>query len=295
MPPRHIALALLVVVIWGFNFVVIKLSVDALPPLLAAALRFSCAAVPAVFLVKPPKAHWGLVVGFGLAFGVALYGFLNLAMAWGMPAGLSSLVLQVQAFFTMGLAFLLLGERPSRFQITGAIIAFGGIAVIAAGRLGGTSLLPFGMTLLAAFAWGVANVLTKKAGRVNAVSFIVWGALVVPVPLLGLSLRIEGPDAVGAAIAGFGWQDAALIAFLAYPATLLGASIWSWLLGQHPASVVAPFTLLVPITGILSGALLLGEQISPLEIAGAALVIAGLAVTVMRIKAAPAATALPGA
>ena len=114
MPIRHILLALLVVAIWGFNFVVIKMSVEAFPPILAAALRFAAAAFPAVLFVRPPKAPWWIVIGFGLTFGVALYGFLNLGLAWGMPAGLSSLVLQTQAFFTMVLAFALLGERPSR-------------------------------------------------------------------------------------------------------------------------------------------------------------------------------------
>lgn len=282
MPLRHVALALLVVVIWGFNFVVIKLSVEALPPILAAGLRFLCAAVPLVFFVPRPKAHWALVVGFGLSFGFALYAFLNLSIAWGMSAGLASLVLQVQAFFTMGLALLLLGERPSRFQLLGAMVAFGGIAIIALDRLGGASLVPLGMTLLAALAWGLANVLTRKAGRINALSFTVWGALAAPVPLIGLSLLVEGPQTVWTALAGFSWQDAALIGFLAYPATLLGGAIWSWLLGQHKATIVAPFTLLVPITGLLSGHLVLGEPIRMIEIGGGALVIAGLVVTLLR-------------
>jgi len=285
MPGRHIALALLVVAIWGFNFVVIKLSVEALPPILAAGLRFVAAALPAVFFVRPPKARWWLVVGFGLSWGFALYGFLNLAIAWGMSAGLSSLVLQTQAFFTMALAFLLLGERPSGFQIVGALIAFAGIGVIALERLAATALLPLVMTLLAAVSWGLANVLTKKAGRVNALAFTVWGALAAPLPLIGLSLLIEGPDAIRTALLDFSWSDAGLIAFLAYPATLLGGAIWSWLLGRHPASVVAPFTLLVPITGLLSGYLVLGETITPVEIGGAALVIAGLVVTVLRGRA----------
>jgi O-acetylserine/cysteine efflux transporter len=282
MPLRHILLALLVVAIWGFNFVIIKLSVEALPPILAAGLRFVAAALPAVFFIRPPRAPWWLVVGFGLSFGFALYGFLNLALAWGMSAGLSSLVLQTQAFFTMALAFVLLGERPSRFQIIGGVIAFVGIGVIAIERLAATALLPLGMTLMAALSWGLANVLTRKAGRVNALAFTVWGSLAAPLPLIGLSLLVEGPQVVLAALAGFGWQEAGLIAFLAYPATLLGGGIWSWLLGRHPASTVAPFTLLVPITGLLSGYLVLGETITPIEIGGAALVIAGLVVTVWR-------------
>ena len=284
MPLRHIGLALLVVAIWGFNFVVIKLSVEALPPILAAVLRFVAAAIPAVFFIRPPKAPWWLVAAFGLSFGFALYGFLNLSIAWGMSAGLSSLVLQVQAFFTMALAFVLLGERPSRFQVIGALIAFAGIAVIATERLAATALLPLGMTLLAALSWGLANVLTKKAGRVDALAFTVWGALAAPVPLIGLSLLIEGPQTVLAALAGFGWQEAGLIAFLAYPATLLGGAIWSWLLGRHPATTVAPFTLLVPITGLLSGYLVLGETITLVEVAGGVLVIAGLVVTVLRTR-----------
>jgi len=282
MPLRHILLALLVVSIWGFNFVVIKLSVEAMPPILAAALRFAAAAFPAVLFVRPPRAPWWLVVGFGLAFGFALYAFLNLSIAWGMSAGLSSLVLQTQAFFTMAMAFALLGERPGRFQVLGAGIAFAGIAVIAGERLEGAGLVPLLLTLLAALSWGLANVLTKKAGRVNAVAFTVWGSLAAPLPLLALSLLVEGWPAVAAAIAGFSWRDAALIGFLAYPATLLGGGIWSWLLGRHPASVVAPFTLLVPITGLTSGFLVLGETVSPVEIAGAVLVIAGLVVTLRK-------------
>jgi O-acetylserine/cysteine efflux transporter len=287
MPLRHVLLALLVVAIWGFNFVVIKLSVEALPPILAAALRFLAAALPAVFFIRPPKAPWPLVMGFGLAFGVALYGFLNLSIAWGMSAGLSSLVLQTQAFFTMALAFLLLGERPNRFQVAGAAVAFAGIGVIALEHLAATALLPLGMTLLAALSWGLANVLTRKAGQINALAFTVWGALVAPVPLLALSLLVEGPETVMGALAGFGWEEAALIAFLAYPATLLGGGIWNWLLGQHRASVVAPFTLLVPITGLLSGYLVLGETITAIEIGGGVLVIAGLVITLQRSRVVP--------
>ncbi|MBO9588709.1 EamA family transporter [Devosia sp.] len=286
MPIRHILLALLVVAIWGFNFVVIKLSVEALPPILAAALRFSAAAFPAILFVKPPKAPAWLVIAFGLSFGFALYAFLNLSIAWGMPAGLSSLVLQTQAFFTMAMAFVLLGERPSKFQVIGAGIAFLGIGVIAFERIEGAGFVPLLMVLLAALAWGLANVLTKKAGKVNAIAFTVWGSLAAPLPLFALSFATEGSDAISAAFAGFSWSDAALIAFLAYPATLLGGGIWSWLLGRHPASVVAPFTLLVPITGLLSGYLVLGETITAIEIVGGMLVITGLVVTLRKSKSA---------
>lgn len=284
MPPRHVLLALLVVAIWGFNFVVIKLSVEALPPILAAALRFSAAAFPAILFVRPPKASPWLVIGFGLTFGFGLYAFLNLSIAWGMPAGLSSLVLQTQAFFTMATAFVFLGERPSRFQIVGAGIAFLGIGVIAFERIGGAGLVPLLMVLAAGVSWGLANVQTRRAGRVNAIAFTVWGSLAAPLPLLLLSFLTEGGEAIVSALAGFGWPEAALIAFLAYPATLLAGGIWSWLLGRHPASIVAPFTLLVPITGLLSGYLILGETVTRVEILGGALVIAGLVVTLRKAR-----------
>lgn len=288
MPVRHILLALIVVAIWGFNFVVIKWSVEALPPILAAALRFAAAAVPLVFFVKPPKAPVWIVVAYGLCLGFLLYAFLNLALAWGMPAGLASLVLQTQAFFTMALAFPLLGDRPGKFQLFGAAIAFSGIAVIALERLEGASLLPLVFTIFGAASWGMANVLTKMAGKVNALSFNVWGALAAPAPLLGLSLFTEGWPAIVEAIVQFSWADAGIIAFLAYVSTILAGAIWSWLLGRHPTSVVAPFTLLVPITGLLSGYLILGEMITPIEILGAVVVISGLVVTLMgRKKIAP--------
>ncbi|MBJ6988472.1 MULTISPECIES: EamA family transporter [unclassified Devosia] len=282
MPIRHVLLALVVVAIWGFNFVVIKLSVEAMPPLFAAALRFLAVAIPAVFFIKPPKAPAWLVIAYGLAFGFALYAFLNLSMAWGMPAGLSSLVLQVQAFFTMIIAFLILGERPNRFQIMGAGVAFFGIAVIATERLSGTELLPLSFTVLAALAWGVANVLTRMAGRVNPLSLTVWGSLAAPLPLLALSLLTEGGAAIATAISSFSLSDAGLIAFLAYPSSMLGGVIWAWLLMRHPASVVAPFTLLVPVTGLVSAYLVLGETITGVEILGAMFVIAGLAVTLAK-------------
>lgn len=282
MPIRHVLLALVVVAIWGFNFVVIKLSVEAMPPILAAALRFLAVALPAVFFVKPPKAPAWLVIAYGLAFGFALYAFLNLSIAWGMPAGLSSLVLQVQAFFTMIIAFLILGERPNRFQILGAGVAFFGIVIIATERLAGTELLPLSFTVLGALAWGVANVLTRMAGRVNPLSLTVWGSLAAPLPLLGLSFLTEGGEAIAEAITSFSWSDAGLIAFLAYPSSTLGGVIWAWLLMRHPASVVAPFTLLVPVTGLVSAYVVLGEVITSIEVLGALFVIAGLAVTLAK-------------
>jgi len=295
MPIRDILLALLVVAIWGFNFVVIKLSVEALPPILAAAFRFTFAAIPVIFFIKPPKTSWWMIAGFGLSFGFALYSFLNLALFAGMPAGLASVVLQVQAFFTILIAFFILGERPRKMQIAGGLIAFAGIGVIALERLSGAALMPFVLTLCAALAWGIANVLSKKAGKVNPIAITVWGALFAAVPLFILSALTEGPEAFMDAVTAPDWGTVGLIAFLAYPATLFGLAVWNWLLSRHPASVVAPFTLLVPITGLISGWVLLGERITLLEIAGGALVVVGLGVTVIKRRSSPVNPLLPEA
>jgi O-acetylserine/cysteine efflux transporter len=190
MPLKHILLALLVVAIWGFNFVVIKLSVDALPPFLAASLRFGLAAFPAIIFVKKPDVPWGTLIVFGLSVGVALYAFLNLALFFGMPAGLASVVLQVQAFFTILFAFFVLKERPKKKQIIGGAIAFGGIGIIALQRLEGAGILAFVLTIFAAISWGMANVISRKAGKIEPFGFIVWSAAIASVPLLALSLII---------------------------------------------------------------------------------------------------------
>lgn len=294
MPLRDVLLALVVVAIWGFNFVVIKLSVEALPPILAVAMRFALAAFPALFFFRPPKTSWWYVAGFGLAFGFGLYSFLNVALYLGMPAGLGSVVLQVQGFFTMLIAFFVLKERPRAVQVAGAAVAFMGIGVIASARWDGAALFPLLLTMGAALSWGVANVISKLAGKVNPVAITVWGSAIACIPLFGLSFLTEGTSSLAGMFVAPRWETWALILFLAYPATLFGLAVWNYLLSKHPATLVAPFTLLVPITGLLSGWLVLGEMISLVELAGGALVVAGIGVTVfkrrrgdMRISSAP--------
>jgi O-acetylserine/cysteine efflux transporter len=284
MPLRDVLIALVVVTLWGVNFTVIKLSVTELPPLLAAALRFVFAVVPAVFFVPRPAAPWRIVLMFGLFQGVGLYALLNMAIYLGMTASLASLVLQVQALFTILFAYFLLGERPRRLQIAGMLVALAGIGIIGLARLEGAALLPFVVIIMAAASWGVGNIASKKAGNVNMLAFTVWGNLVAPLPLFALSLVFDGPDAVFTALANPSWEIAGLIAFLAYPTTLFGFAAWSWLIKRHPTSTVAPFTLLVPIAGMLSGALILGERVETIDFIGGAVILAGLALIVVRMK-----------
>jgi O-acetylserine/cysteine efflux transporter len=282
MSPRDILLALLVAALWGINFVFIKLSVEALSPLLASALRFTLAVFPAIFFIKPPKTDWRIVVAFGLFFGVGLYAFLNIALAVGMPAGLASLVLQAQVLFTILLAYILFKENPTRAQMIGGAIALCGMGIIGFDRLESAGFLPYILTIGGALVWGVANILTKKAGQVDALSFTVWGCLVAPIPLFILSFIFEGPEVMRAGFANLDWTVWGYLAFQAYPTTVLGLAIWSSLLRRYSAASVTPFALLVPITGFISGWLILGERLNMFEVWGSVFVIVGVGVTIIR-------------
>ncbi|KKB78981.1 acetylserine transporter [Devosia soli] len=277
---RDLCLALLVVLTWGLNFVMIKWGVEEVPPLLLTAMRYLCAALPMVFFVKRPQVRLGTLVTYGLAIGFAQFGLLFSAIKLGLPAGLASLIIQTQAFFTFGLAMLFLGERLGRWQVIGASVAIIGIGVIAIERFELTSLVPLLMVIAAAFFWGLGNIASKRAGQIDMLSFVVWGSLVPILPLLGLSLVFEGSDAIGAALGHLSLRTVGVVVFNGYAATLLGFGLWSYLLKHYPAGVIAPFSLLVPVFGIGFAMLLTGEIITELEIVGSALVFAGLVINV---------------
>ena len=281
MPLRDILLALAVATVWGLSFIAIRWGVDEVSPLLLTALRYTFAALPAVFFIRPPKADWRIVVAYGVAIGVGQFGLLFLAIKLGMPAGLSSLVIQLQVFFTIFLAFVVFGERPTASQILGALIAFAGIGVIAVERLEGAALLPLLLTIVAAVFWGFGNIAGKKAGRVDMLSFVTWSALVPPIPLVLAAVVFDGPGIFAAALNDITWRGAGSIAFMSYAATIFGFGVWAWLLSRYPASQVSPFALFVPVAGIGSAALLLGETISVIEVIGSVLVFAGLVATVL--------------
>ncbi|HVW93294.1 MAG TPA: EamA family transporter [Devosia sp.] len=293
MSPRDMLLTLAVVIVWGLNFLAIHWGVAEVSPLLLSGLRYVVAALPAIFFVRRPRVSLGLLVAYGLFVGVGQFGLLFSAIRLGMPAGLSSVVIQVQAFFSIGLAMLFLGERPKRASLIGALVAFLGICVIAYERLAGAALVPLLMTVGAAACWGVANIITKKAGHIDMLGFVVWSALVPPIPLFLLSLWIEGPGAWPAALAHITWLGGSSLLFIGWASTVFGYGIWSVLLGRYPASIVTPFSLLVPIVGIAASALLLGERVSLLEGAGSLLVFGGLLINVFgpRLARRPAAVA----
>jgi O-acetylserine/cysteine efflux transporter len=279
MTPRDILAAVSVAVVWGLTFIAIKVGVAETSPLMLSALRFVFASFPAVLFVGPPKAPPWKVALYGLLLGVGQFGLLVIAIHEGFPVGLASLVVQAQAFFTVALAWVLLSEHPRRAQILRGLVAFAGIAVIGSTRLAGASLGPFVLVVLASFFWGSANVLAKTAGRVDMLAFTVWSSLAAPLPLLALSLAVDGT----APLAGLAHPTVGLVAsvlVVAYAGTVFGFGLWARLLAHYSAATVAPFALLVPVVGMVAGVAVFGEPLSAVELFGGVLVMAGLALNV---------------
>jgi len=280
LPARHLLLALIVVAIWGSNFVAIKLSLVDLPPLLLCAVRFVFVSVPLVFFVPKPELPWRKLAGYGLTMFAAQFAFMFLGMKLGMPAGLASLVLQFQVFVSLALSVVLLGERVRLVQVAGAGVAAAGFGLVARHTGGEVTAAGIGCILLAATSWGFANVTSRRLGPVNPLALVVWGGLVVPLPMGFASLVFEGPAAIGHALTHAGLSAWLGVAYTVYLSTLVAYSIWSWLLARHPASTVTPFTLLVPVFGMLTATLFLGESLPGWKLQAAALVIAGLVLCV---------------
>jgi O-acetylserine/cysteine efflux transporter len=276
MRPVDILAALLVVLIWGFNFVVIKLGLQGLPPVLFTALRFVFAALPMVFFIKRPAVPWKLLAGYA-AFQFALqFSLLFSGMKFGFPPGLASLVVQLQAFFTIGLAVLILGERPQLTQLIGALIAFSGMALVGLHLEAKATVAGFLMVVAAGFSWGIGNMFIKRIGKVDTLALVVWGSLLAAPPLLVASLAIEGPAAIAAAMNQLNWISAGAILFQSYPTTILGFGIWSMLMRKYPTATIAPFTLLVPVAGMWSAAVVLDEPLQWWKLAAGLLVLSGL-------------------
>jgi O-acetylserine/cysteine efflux transporter len=264
----------------------IKVGLRELPPFALCAFRFVFAALPLALFVRPPRMPWPYVVGYGFAIGVVQFGLLFLSIRLGMPAGLASLVIQVQVFFTIGLSFALLHERVAAHNLIGAVIAAVGIALLAVhgpGDAGSASLVGFVLVIAAALAWAIGNIIAKRAAgehEPDMFALVVWSSLVPPVPLAVLSWLFEGGPAVGTAIRHAGALTWACVLFMAWGATLFGFASWARLLHRYPAALIMPFGLLIPISGLVSGALLLGESLTLMQGAAAALILAGLAVNI---------------
>ncbi|WP_309476646.1 EamA family transporter [Arthrobacter sp. ISL-95] len=282
---RHSALATLVAVLWGINFVAIDLGLHAngreVPPLLFVAMRFLLVVFPFILFIRKPKVGWKAIVGVGLFMSAGQFGLLYLGMALGMPAGLASLVLQAQVLFTILLASRVLGERPSRRQVAGVVLGVVGLGVVALGRSAVAPVLPLMIVLAAALSWAVGNVVARHSKAASGLGLVVWSGAVVPVPLAALSLVVDGPDTVWATLTDL--QPATILSaiYTAVFASLIGYGIWNRLLSLYPSSDVVPFTLLVPVVGMTAAWLVLNEIPTLTEILGGLILLLGVATAVL--------------
>lgn len=279
LPVSHLFLALAIVAVWGTNFVVIKVSLESFPPFVFAGLRFVFAFLPAAFFLPRPKISWINLCIYGVAVGVGQFGILYFAIDGNISPGLASLVVQTQVFFTIGFAMLFAKERLRLYQVVAVAVALTGLGLIATHTDATTTVLGLLMVVFCGFSWGVANTASRYAGAIDVLPYVVWASIYAIPPLFLMALVFEGGwSAVGASILnapigawlGVLWQS--------WGNTLFGYGAWAWLLSKHPAAVVAPAPLLVPIFGMGASAYFLGETLPPWKIEAAGLVITGLMV-----------------
>jgi O-acetylserine/cysteine efflux transporter len=283
---QHIALGVLITAIWGFNFVVLKVALVGVPPLLLTAIRFMLSCLPVLFLPRPPGMSWKALLIVGLTSFLGQYVFLFVAMAQGMPAGLSSVTLQLQVFVTILFSVLLLGERPKFRQYLGGAVAFAGLATIAATVGRGSSIPALAMVfiVLSACTWAYGNFTVRQAGTAagfGTLAGVCWASLVPPLPALALAFAFEGHERIMQAFMHVQPIIIAAIIYTVVLSTWAGFAVWGKLLSTYPAGTAAPFALLVPVFGGLSSYLVLGETLTPLRLAGSALIFAGLAIILL--------------
>ena len=295
LPPSHLALAVLVTVIWGTNFVVVKLVLETWPPLFFVFVRFLICFVPMAFFIKRPDVPWTNLAAYGILLGVGQFGLGFLAMDGHISPGLASVILQTQAFFTIFFAMYLESERLRNFQWAALAVAATGIGIIAynawgvvgntdgavAGAVSPTTILGLVLATSAALCWGMANTVAKRAGRINMLGYVVWASVFSLPPLLALTVIFEGTDAMTAAVQNTGLGMWSAIAWQTVGNTMFGFAVWGWLLARHPTAAVAPMSLLVPVFGLATSAFFLGEPMQLWKLTAVGLILLGLGVNTL--------------
>lgn len=296
MKRKDFILTLLVVIIWGANFTVIKLGVSEVPSMLLIALRYIITAFPAIFFVKKPNISFKHFILYSLNVGVLQFAFLFYALKIGMPAGLSSIILQLQAFISPLMAFVILKEKIKMKQIFGVIIAGIGLLVIgmASNSNGLSNIPPMALifTILAPIFWSASNIVARlasekaieKGEKLDMFSLVVWSGLVPPIPMLILSIIIDKPQVIINSLTHLSPISIFAIVYLAYGATLFGYGFWSILIAKYPMSKISPLSLMVPITGLLTSRIVLKEQLIPMQWVGVFIILTGLVITNIDFK-----------
>ncbi len=279
MKPYHMGLAALVAVIWGIAFVVSKIGLESFTPPQLTALRFMVAAVAAIWLPRP-RIRWRVLIAIGLTVFTGQFLLQFFGIANGMPAGLTAVVVQTQALFTVVLAALAIGDRPSTQQAVGMLAALIGLLIIGLSLGGSITVVGFTLTLASAVSWAIGNVLVKRLPKTNMLHLMVWASLVPPLPALGISCILDGPQSLIQAVAAAPWLGICAPIYLGLLASVLAYAVWGNLLHQYPTGAVAPFALLSPCVGAVASAFVFGERFSAPRLAGMACILLGVAIVV---------------
>ncbi len=283
MPFTHLLLAVLVAVVWGINFIFLKLGLDEISPLFLCALRFIFASLPAIFFIKPPKAPVRKIILYGLIMFDLQFSCLFLGLYFGMTPGMASVIAQVQVFFSLFFAAFFLKLQPSFKQVLGALVSFLGIGLIGLHCDQNITALGFIFILGAAAAWGTGNLITKQLNDVNMISLVIWGSFVASIPMLLIALIVEGPSRIMDSYQHLSWKGISSVFYTVYISTWVGYGVWNWLLSRHNIATVVPFSLMIPIIAILSSVLILGESLEPWKLMAGFLVILGLYINIGRL------------
>jgi O-acetylserine/cysteine efflux transporter len=273
----HILLAILVAALWGFSFVAAQKGLLDMPPFLLCAFRFLFTTFPLIFFVKKPATSWRIIASYGFCMFALAFSFTFFSIKVGLTAGLASLLLQLQVFFTILFCIIFLKERITLWQFIGVLISLGGLLIVGAHVNADVTLPGLLLIISGACSWGLANLASKLAGKINMLGLIVWGSLFAWPLLFLLSFIIDGSDAIRFSLTHLSGATIASILYMAYPATIIGFVLWSWMLSQYPTASVAPFSLLVPFFGMLSSMLVFHETLQSWKILAALFIVGGLA------------------
>jgi O-acetylserine/cysteine efflux transporter len=295
MSPRDNFRAALVAIIWGANFVVIDEGLKGFPPFLLLAARFLVVLFPMILLVPRPG-PWRTILQVGLFMSLGQFGLLYLSLHLGMPAGLASLLVQVQVIFSIAISRVFLKERPTRQQLLGVGIGLVGLTVLIAGRASTAGLLPLVIIIGACLSWSIGNVMSRRARVTSGFGLTIWSGVVVPIPALALAFLVNGPHAVDHAITHIGWVTVASTLYTAILCSLFGYGVWNSLLSRYPVGSVVPFALVVPAAGIATAWIALGQAPTLSETIGGLILLGGIATTTLqRTKTQQRAAARPAA
>ncbi|MGN6671609.1 MAG: EamA family transporter [Candidatus Nucleicultricaceae bacterium] len=276
MTLQHTFFAILTAFIWGVNFIAIKLSYESFTPFALLTVRFLATVFPLIFFVKKPDCSWLLLFKIALFLWLGQFIFTFLAIYMGMPAGITALVLQVQAIFTVGLTAMLHSYRPRLTEILGIFISLMGIALIGCQIEGKTNLIGFFFLLLGALSTSFSNLLYRGKTNVNPLGLVVWSSLIPPIPLFILSLIFEGPWALITSFERLTFVSGSSVLYTSYFSTVIGSSLWAYLLRNYEPARVVPFGLLVPVFSIVAAFFVLDETVTLETILAASLIILGL-------------------